>query len=192
MSMSRFILNLALRHVPPARAEWAEAMRSEFEVLETGRLSWALGCLRASLGWELTANALYWLALPLFVLLAEQILSSPFFWMAHALCPMGTWYCDGVIHLGDNLPFMLVCLSLGIWRPDRIATTTLVATVSLLIHIYLFFALVMHGPLGTTYVHIMKLPPVAGEFVLLTIGWVATAAGAVAGRSVRRVVFRRP
>jgi hypothetical protein len=52
----RWLIDLASWNPPPAREEWVRAMRAEFETLERGRTSWALGCLGASLGWRMSAN----------------------------------------------------------------------------------------------------------------------------------------
>lgn len=61
--LAAWIMALAVRNPPAARAEWADAMQAEFGALEKGRLSWSLGCLVAAARWRATGEATYAAAL---------------------------------------------------------------------------------------------------------------------------------
>src|SRR5436190_1995922 len=64
-TLSGWMMRLATRRPPPARAEWALAMQREFETMERGGLGWAFGCLTTRLGWTLRTQWLYLVLLAL-------------------------------------------------------------------------------------------------------------------------------
>jgi len=191
MELSRLVMKLALRHVPKDREEWARAMQAEFDVLKKGRLTWAIGCLGTSLNWDLRAHALYWLAVPISIILATHVFEAPFFWWIAAHCPVHSqWYCRYASYLWGNLALLIACMILGFWRPGRIVSTAITMSVCNVVEAYLFFFFFMHMPLGG-YIHFMDLPPVIGETVVLTGALIAVTTGALIGQGARRTVLKR-
>ncbi len=192
MELSRLVMKLALRHVPKDREEWARAMQAEFEVLKKGRLAWAIGCLSASLSWDLRAHALFWLAMPLSIIAVDQWVSaSLLFWLVKH-CPLdGHGVCAYDAYYAGSLEFLVPCLAFGLWRPNRIITTAMAMVLCKFAYTYVFFALNFpryHGD----YIHIMNMPPVIGETVVLTGALIAVATGALVGRGARRTLLKQP
>ena len=186
MELSRLVMKLALRHVPKHREDWARAMQSEFEVLKKGRLAWAIGCLSASLDWDFRAHALYWLALPLITAGVQFFLSGPLlFWMSDH-CPVAYAYCTYISYYTFGLDFLVPCLAFGLWRPGRVVTTAVALSLCMFAYEYLFFALNFpkyHGD----YIHIMNMPPVIGETVILAGALLGVSTGALLGQGTRRI-----
>ncbi len=185
MDLSRLVMKLAFRRVPAGREDWAHAMQAEFDVLRKGRMAWAMGCLWASLGWDLRANALYWLALPVSIVAVEQWVSTPLFSWLVSHCPPEKALCAYDPYYAGSLEFLVPCMIFGLCRPDRIVTTAIAMALCKLVYIYLFFAFAMHNH---SYVHIMNMPPVVGEIVVLTGGLIAVTTGAFLGQGGRQIV----
>lgn len=119
------IMALATHKAPAARKEWAAAMRAEFAALQTGRLSWSLGCMATSLRWRAAGEAGYAAALAVGLLIV--IAAMPLVTAAVAAFRPGEPKL--VFRL---LPVIICCapllagLVVGAWRADRKLLSALV------------------------------------------------------------------
>ena len=192
MDLSRLIMKLAFRNVPNAREEWARAMQAEFDVLQKGRLAWAIGCLWAGMGWDLKAHALYWLALPAATAAVQFFVSGPLLSWIFDHCPQANAYCAYPSYDTFSLDFLVPCLAFGLWRPGRIVTTAVALALCLFAYEYVFFAIAFAGH-AHGYIHIMNMPPVIGETVVMTGALLGVSTGALlrqGGRQIARTLRR--
>ncbi len=112
------IMALATCDPPIGRADWAGAMQAEFTVLETGRLSWALGCLATALRWRAPGEAAYGAALAGSV----YFLSTTMYWLLWQVMASGLVSFDVLFGRQTELIAVVqlaLCGLLGFQRPDR-------------------------------------------------------------------------
>ncbi|MBI1686869.1 hypothetical protein [Caulobacter hibisci] len=119
------LMALAARNPPADRIEWAAAMRGEFATLDHGRLSWATGCLAASLVWRAPGEASYAALLAGGVYVIGWGMSR----LGWALFERGLLSVEAGLVL--PLPTLLIgtfvlALLAGLARPGRAAATALV------------------------------------------------------------------
>lgn len=117
--IARLLMTLATAAPPPGRADWAGAMRAEYETLQRGRLGWALGCLATMTGWRLRAEAFWLLAMIAAVVFLETMSSQILFAMPRDLI-RPIFYAYGL-----GVP-ALICAAIAAWRPDRSIATALI------------------------------------------------------------------
>jgi hypothetical protein len=188
-TLSAWIIRLATRRPPPARAEWARAMQCEFETMERGGLGWAFGCLTTRVGWTLRAQWLYlvMLASTPFLLGWMGSLEFEFFTSSDSLKALFHSY-GALISLIEPFPLAIL---LGFFRPGRIGTTLVIGCV-LLQHVggSIRAASVLGvpflswwGPHSTIYM----APPFVGLCASLWIWYLGASLGAwLAKRSASR------
>lgn len=126
-TLSGWIMRLATRRPPPARAEWARAMQCEFETMASGGLSWALGCLSTRFGWFFRAQWLYLLLLllPPFYIYWLGRLEFDLLWSHDEFRTFERNY-GALISLFEPFPLAIL---LGFYRPGRIGTTLAVGCI---------------------------------------------------------------
>ncbi|MBO9711383.1 hypothetical protein [Sphingomonas sp.] len=156
----------------PGKADWAEAMAQEYALLESGRLGWAIGCMEATMVWNLRENAVYLLVLVALPLLLYWIDTQLFTVFAMHNRELLIWSVREGLAPSLLLPLPFA-VALGAWRPDRIVTTTLLG--GLLLHqignsIYNSLAmdtpfLSWWGPQATLYM----APPLIGLIASLSV-----------------------
>lgn len=80
-AIAAFLMRAAETVAPPARSDWARAMRGEFDALASGpaALAWAAGCLVTAAGWQLRANLIYIAAVALLMSVKWHALAMPVF-----------------------------------------------------------------------------------------------------------------
>ncbi len=171
MSMSQFIMKLAARFAPAQRHDWAAAMQAEYEVMETGRIGWAIGCLSNSVAWRLRVDAVYAVFMMAITIATQRLLDGPVFWMyvnaEEAIHFNGIQY-PLIFYVSMQVPLILSCIALGLWQPRRILMAAGFSTLAFIANSYATFVFQMHQPLPFA-IHYMNLPPVAGEAVMFVI-----------------------
>ncbi|UAL08778.1 hypothetical protein [Caulobacter segnis] len=182
VSLSRAFLTLAAWVAPPNRRTMCQAMRAELDVLDEGRLSWALGGLASALGWRMRVDGLFWAAV-----LATGLLWDRVTFFAEA--PVFETIKDG----GQSaiLGLWLVeaglgCALLAAWRPGAtifiaLSFFTLRAASAMYGLLY-----VLGAPMDGNF-NVMNAPAIVGFSA--TFCWCLI--GAWAGATLRRT-FARP
>lgn len=167
------IMALATRAPPSGREDWAGAMQAEFAALETGRLSWALGCLATSLRWRAQGEAVYAAALAGSVFFVQSALIW-LLWMAMVFKLVSF---DTMFGLQAPLLFSsYICLSalIGAYRPDRRFLTALIMGLALSL---IGFAL-MGGFGRFTEAEVMAAPAPIGWAAMIGISYFSASVGA--------------
>jgi hypothetical protein len=116
--LATWIMNWIARH---GSSDWALAMRSEFEALESGHFGWALGCVGAVCIKDIRENALFLSAILLSAYLMVVHYGSLTWQLAVYDEQLYRDYFFAIDHFGQ-IPF---AAALGFWRPTRALTITL-------------------------------------------------------------------
>ncbi|MFT4251149.1 MAG: hypothetical protein QM608_01520 [Caulobacter sp.] len=167
------VMGLATRDPPAGRAEWAGAMQAEFAALETGRLSWALGCLATTAVWRAPGEAVYAAALAGSVFFVQSALIW-LLWMAMVFKLVSF---DTMFDLQMPLLFSsYIGLSalIGAYRPDRRFLTALVMGLAPSL---IGFAL-MGGFGRLTEAEVMAAPAPIGWAAMIGISYFSASVGA--------------
>ena len=182
-SLSRAILKLAGWIAPPNRQTMCQAMRAELDVLDVGRLSWALGGLASAMGWRVRVDGLFWVAvlavaLPIWsrVTFRAELPIYHFLESLSAIATYGYWL----------LQKALLCALLAAWRPRLAVPAAIIYVVVSQAGAALYWIHVLHWTWDDK-VHIMDAPPVVG--VSANLCWCLI--GAWAGAMLRRT-FAKP
>lgn len=174
-SLARWAMSLAVRAAPLGRRDFARAMREEFEVLDGGRLGWALGCLTTVAGWRLRADGLFLAALVAVGLALDQVMFLPFMVLPSDLVHAIAYYYW--------LAFpAVVCAMLAAWRPSyAYAAALIVWLIREAQSMAILVSMLAGDPLGRDW-QIMDAPPIVGWSA--TLGWslLGAAIGARIGR----------
>lgn len=181
-SLSRAILSLAAWVAPPNRRTMCRAMRAELDVLDEGRLSWALGGLASAGIWRMQVDGLFWiivlaLTLPVWgrvTFYAEM----PIYHMLDghgSLATYGYWL----------LQKALLCGLLATWRPRLAIPTAIIYALASQAIAALYWIYVLHWTWDEK-VHIMDGPPIVG--ISANLCWCLI--GAWAGATVRRLLAK--
>lgn len=119
-TVSRSIMHFATRNPPSQRRDWALAMKREFDVLESGHLNWAVGCLGASTAWKLGDNRTYIILLLVAPLVLQLVLSFPTDFIVRSLAgPIPT-----NLLLGSTFVLaLLISAALGAYQPRHVGAT---------------------------------------------------------------------
>ncbi len=181
-SLARTILNLAGWVAPPSRQTMCQAMRAELDVLDEGRLSWALGGLASATVWRMRVDGLFWAA----------VLSAGLFWdkvTFFADAPLFERITAGgppAIFSLWLVEVALGCALLAAWRPR--AAVLIAVSVFLLREASAMYAMfyVLDAPMNVHF-NVMNAVPVVGFSAILC--WCLI--GAWAGATLRRT-FTRP
>jgi hypothetical protein len=123
--IANWIMQNAVRNAPAERADWAEAMHSEFAELNTGRLSWAVGCWLAVAGWQIRSDISYLVAVA-----SVAVMEPPCaYWIAyiigltsHSIYPAFHSTSPGYILIEFAAPAPLL-MAVGAYRPRRVLVT---------------------------------------------------------------------
>jgi hypothetical protein len=162
------LMALAARCAPPRRREIVRAMRHEFVTLDRGRLSWALGCLRAAVVWRAASAAPFGL-----VLVGAGMAFD-------AVQPLPLMLLRGDVHVAPAAIYLywlaapgLACGLLAIWKPAYAYVSAV--GFALLRELMSFFqiAFVMHASWRGW--EVMDAPPVVGWSAILA--WCLLGAG---------------
>lgn len=168
--IARRVMALATSNLPAERGVWGQAMRAEFESLQTGRLSWALGCLVAALGWRLGKDWLFLVAVVAVALTVDDALFLP--------PGLTLWLTShGLFHLGLLACPALACAALAIWRPAYALGAAVAMPLLQLAQAAFQFTVVAHVSLEHGF-NIMNAPMLVGASAML--GWCLV--GALLGR----------
>jgi hypothetical protein len=127
---ARTILRIATHNPPAPLADWAAAMRREYDELRGGDLGWALGCAGAMAFARLRVERYYWALLVIAPLLLNWAQSTYWF-------PLMEWFRGDtpspyltrraayiVMDIHAFSPFIVAAL-IGFYRPRRAITTML-------------------------------------------------------------------
>jgi hypothetical protein len=175
------VMKLATSNLPNGREVWGHAMNAEFEAIQVRSLSWALGCLAASIGWRLRRDWLFFAAVASAIVFLDYLM---FLLDAYVL----TWprgapqdLLGRTVLYGYGLAYPAVaCAALAAWRPGyAFMTACAIAVGREAIGAYAL-GVVMHAPLDRHWV-IMDGPPIVGYSAVL--GWCVL--GAAIGRRLR-------
>lgn len=183
VSLSRAILKLAGWVAPPNRQTMCEAMRAELDVLNEGRLSWALGGLASAVGWRARVDGLFWTvvlacALPIWSPVTFRI-EGPIY---HLLDQLGSPAIYGYWLLQQAL----VCALLAAWRPRLGAVAAIIYLLAQYAINAIFWIYVLRWPPMGKDVKIMDASPVVGFSAVLC--WCLI--GAWAGATLRRTLAK--
>ena len=126
-SLAGWMMAMAARCAPADRAEWAMAMRGEFDTLASGELSWASGCLMASVRWKLHDQRVYAALLLAAPLLVQALGYFELGLMKMQVVPPWIFQNYGAV-LGMLFPLPLAVM-LGAYRPNSVAKTIFVGCV---------------------------------------------------------------
>jgi hypothetical protein len=167
-----WIMRVATRHPPSGAEDWARAMRAEADVLETGRIGWAMGCLMTMTWWKLRGDLIYLVSLGVggaFLFVDVEVL----FALPHSVVAAAFFY----FLLLDKF---LICALLAAYRPDRVYQTALGVTLIYLAAGFFSLGSLSHWDFGD--LQILNAPPVVG--VSAIVG--ACLLGASLGAALRR------
>jgi hypothetical protein len=191
--LARRLMDLATLRPPPHRAQWAMAMRGEFERLERDQLSWALGCLATAARWTLRAQFFYLALLaltPFLIRLADEL---PFDLLWYGMVSRQGFveyarHWGSIVGLLEPLPLAFL---LGAYRPRSIAATLVLGC---LIGQHVGGTLLTMRALGGSFLYwwgpnatLYMAPPLIALIGSLGIWYLGATAGAKwAGRRVSR------
>lgn len=181
LDLSRWLLDLATWRAPAPRREWTRAMRAEFQELEHGRLSWAIGCLSTRAGWAVAAEAPY-LALLVLLSLAADFLVLPVTMLA---APLGPGASGAVMMTASLALPILTALALGAYRSDRILVTAFGVTMIPALTTQIYFWLRNGVPIGSwwgSHATFNMLPPFIGLGLSVATAFLAAKGGAMLRR----------
>lgn len=183
VSLSRAILKLAGWVAPPNRRTMCQAMRAELDVLDEGRLSWALGGLLSATGWRVRVDGLFWA-----IVLASTlpIWSQLTFRAEIPIYDLLDGLGSPAIYSYWLLQKALLCALLAAWRPRLGAAAAIIHVLTNQAVAIINWIYVLHWPWGDK-IHVMDAPPVVGVSAVLC--WCLI--GAWAGATLRRT-FARP
>jgi hypothetical protein len=180
----RWLMGLATANPPAGREDWARAMRAEFETLEHGRTSWALGCLGASLGWRTRLDGIFLLAIALlpFTLWMLQALLS--FWLPRQF---SYDYAVASVYVSLWGSIALSCLLLAAVRPRYWIAVGISAPLFFEAICLVEFALLTHRPIRTLLsVHVMDARLDVGVGAEIGYGLLGALIGRGLGNLLRR------
>jgi len=181
-SLSRAVLSLAAWVAPPNRRTMCQAMRAELDVLDIGRLSWALGGLASAVGWRLRVDGLFWIVvlactLPIWSHVTMRI-EVPIY---NLLDRLGS----PAIYAYWLFQQALLTALLTVWRPKLgLVAAIICLVIKNAINSYIA-VYVYHMPTGGT-LHIMDGPPIVGMSAILA--WCLI--GAWVGATIRRMLTK--
>jgi hypothetical protein len=182
VSLSRAILGLAAWVAPPSRRTMCQAMRAELDVLDGGRLSWALGGLASAVGWRMRVDGPFWIVV---LALTLPVWSRVTFYaeipIYHMLDGFGSLATYGYWLLQKAL----LCALLAAWRPRLAVSTAIIYALASQATSALYWIYVLRWTWDER-VHIMDAPPVVG--ISANLCWCLI--GAWAGATLRRTLAR--
>ena len=176
MALADWVIKLAVSHLPADRAVWGEAMTSEYQTLQSGRLGWALGCLRATIGWRLQRDWLF-LAVLVGTSLAFDYSEYLFEGAIDALAP-GLLNHATIYYFWLAYPALL-CGALAFWRPSYALAAACAFTLTHEAAVRFTWVFILHFPTDRE-IHVLDGPAVVGLSAVL--GW--CVAGAVIGKGL--------
>jgi hypothetical protein len=150
-SLDVWLIDLATTNPPPGREDWADAMRAEFDELRGGRVSWALGCLGATIGWRIQAERAFILTGVLVALILVEgvpwltfylvaVLGEPFLTILRSVAYGWTW-----------CPVVASCAILAAMRPQYWLSIGLTVVLIDEVSNWLKGALAFHQPVSTFF-----------------------------------------
>lgn len=123
MSIADLLLFLADRIAPSDRRDWLSAMTAEYEVMESGGLRWAAGCLLVAIGWRLASDGLY------LALISASLWAQCNVQLVGAISRLeGQWLGVEALNLGaypQPLNLAIMSLALGVYRPRLVSLTSI-------------------------------------------------------------------
>jgi hypothetical protein len=153
------VMRLATSNLPAERAVWAEAMQSEFESLQNGQLSWALGCLLAALNWRVRQD---WLFL-LVAAAASTLAWFVWFWPPQLM----PWMAEhGLFDVAFLTGPALACAGLAAWRPRYTIGVAVAMTFVPLAEAEFSFSVLMRQGFPAPF-YVMNAPFVVGLSAML-------------------------